>query len=264
MFLESFTASAGRALKRADLLARRQNASVVDSLDLLAALAAESESRACELLVELGVEMDHLRAGLGPGISEALAESERVELEADTTGGASLPVALPISPALRRVMNEAMAQARGADRNREVGTEHLLASLLATSGPAAELLRAAGLDLDTLRERLTEATLVDLAPLPLAEGIPPLELSDPGGGADLARILDASVNRTCRRDSQVIEDYVRFQASTIPASPRRLEEMRLPAGRKADMGSSRTAPPGLARHSWRRWHAHHDTVRADP
>ena len=47
MFLESFTASAERALKRADLLAKRQNASVVEPLDLLAALAAESESRAC-------------------------------------------------------------------------------------------------------------------------------------------------------------------------------------------------------------------------
>ena len=67
MILESFTASAGRALKRADLLAKRQNASVVEPLDLLAALAAESESRACELLVELGVEMDRLWAGLGPG-----------------------------------------------------------------------------------------------------------------------------------------------------------------------------------------------------
>ena len=86
MFLESFTASAGRALKRADLLAKRQNASVVEPLDLLAALAAESESRACELLVELGVEMDRLWAGLGPGISEALAESERAELEAESPG----------------------------------------------------------------------------------------------------------------------------------------------------------------------------------
>ena len=55
---------------------------------------------------------------------------------------------MPISPGLRQVLNEAMAQARGSDRNREVGTEHLLASLLSTSGPPAELLRAAGLDLD--------------------------------------------------------------------------------------------------------------------
>lgn len=99
-------------MKRADLLARRQNAMVVEPLDLLAALAAESESRACELLVELGVEMDRLWAGLGTGISEALADSEQAEHEAETTGGKSPVGALPVSPGLRHILNEAMAQAR--------------------------------------------------------------------------------------------------------------------------------------------------------
>ncbi len=224
MFLESFTASAGRALKRADLLAKRQNASVVEPLDLLAALAAESESRACELLVELGVEMDRLWAGMGSGMLEALSESEHAELETDTTSEASPLEALPISPGLRQILNEAMVQARGSDRNREVGTEHLLASLLSTSGPAAEMLRAAGLDLETMRERFTDAARVDLAPLPLAEGIPPLELSEPGGGVELARILDASVNRA-REGLRVIEDYVRFVLDD-PGLTRRLKEMR--------------------------------------
>ena len=224
MFLESLTASAGRALKRANLLAKSQNASVVEPLDLLAALAAESESRACELLVELGLEMDRLWAGLGSEISAALAESEQAELEAEMTGDESRLEALPISPGLRQVLNEAMAIARGPDRNREVGTEHLLASLLSTSGPAADLLRAAGLDLETMRERLTEFVQVDLAPLPLAEGIPPLELSEPGGGVDLARILDASVNRA-REGLRVIEDYVRFVLDD-PGLTRRLKEIR--------------------------------------
>jgi thiamine-phosphate pyrophosphorylase len=224
VFLESFTASAGRALKRADMLAKRRNGSVVETLDLLAALSAESESRACELLVELGVDVDRLRAGLGPGISDALADSEQSALEAETTGATSPLEALPVSPGLRQVLNEATVQARGSDRNREVGTEQLLASLLSTSGPAAELLRAAGLDLETMRERLAEAALVDLAPLPLAEGISPLELSEPGGGADLARILDASVNRA-REGLRVIEDYVRFVLDD-PGLTRRLKEMR--------------------------------------
>ena len=83
------------------------------------------------------------------------------------------PEALPVSPALRQVLNEAMVQARGSDRSREVGTEHLLASLLSTAGPAAELLREAGLDLETMRERLTEAVEVDLAPLAARRGNPP-------------------------------------------------------------------------------------------
>jgi thiamine-phosphate pyrophosphorylase len=224
VFLESFTASAERALKRADLVAKHQNASTVEPLNLLAALAAESESRACELLVELGVAMDRLWAGLGPGIPEALAEIDRAELE-DVASGVALPVeSLPLSPALRLVLNEATIQARGSDRSREVGTEHLLASLLETAGPVADLLREAGLNLEMTRERLTEAVEVDLAPLPLAEGIPPLELSEPGGGVDLGRILDASANRA-REGLRVIEDYVRFVLDD-PGLTRRLKEMR--------------------------------------
>jgi thiamine-phosphate pyrophosphorylase len=224
VFLESYTASAGRALKRADRLAKHQNATAVEPLDLLAALAAESESRACELLVELGVQMDRLWAELGPGIPDAVAGSEQDEQEAQTISGASPLEALPVSPGLRQVLNEAMVLARGSDRNREVGTEHLLASLLSTSGPAAELLRGAGLEIETMRERLTEVALVDLAPLPLAEGITPLELSEPGAGADLARILDASVNRA-REGLRVIEDYVRFVLDDSGLT-RRLKEMR--------------------------------------
>lgn len=224
MFLESFTASAARALKRADLLAKRQNESFVEPLNLLAALAAESESRACELLIELGVEMERLWAGLGPGIPDALAESEEAQPGAETPGLVEPVEALPVSPALRQVLNEAMVQARGSDRNREVGTEHLLASLLATSGAVSELLREAGLDLEMMRERLTEAVEVDLAPLPLAEGIPPLELSEPASGVDLGRILDASANRA-REGLRVIEDYVRFVLDD-PGLTRRLKEIR--------------------------------------
>ena len=104
------------------------------------------------------------------------------------------------------------------------GPSILLASLLASSGPAEELLRGAGLDLPTMRERLTEAVEVDLAPLPLAEGIRPLELFEPGGGVDLARILDASANRA-REGLRVIEDYVRFVLDD-PGLTRRLKEIR--------------------------------------
>ena len=75
-----------------------------------------------------------------------------------------------------------------------------------------------------MRERLTEAVHVDLAPLPLAEGIPPLELAEPGGGVELARILDASANRA-REGLRVIEDYVRFVLDD-PGLTRRLKEIR--------------------------------------
>lgn len=224
MFLESFTASAGRVLKRAESLAKRQGSLSVEPFDLLAALAAESESRACELLIELGVELEQLWARLGAGIPEALAESEQGEAEDSAAGGTDPTRELPISPALRQVLNEATMQARGSDRTREVGTEHLLASLIATDASVTELLQSAGLNVEVTRERLSEVVEVDLDPLPLAEGIPPLELTEPGGGVDLSRILDASANRA-REGLRVIEDYVRF-ALDDPGLTRRLKEIR--------------------------------------
>ena len=221
MIFESFTASAERAMMRADLLAKNRGASSIEPLDVLAALAAEPESRASELLVELGVEIDRLWDGLGPEFSRPLAGSEEGPgLVAETSNPDEL---LPVSPTLRLVLNEATISARGSDRKRELGTEHLLAGLLCTSGPAAVLLQVAGLEIQTLRQRLTEAVEVDIAPLPPAEGIPPLELND-GGGVDLGRILDASANRA-REGLRVIEDYVRFVLDD-PGLTRRLKQVR--------------------------------------
>jgi thiamine-phosphate pyrophosphorylase len=221
VIFESFTASAERAMLRADLLAKRRRGSVVEPLDLLAALASEPETRASELLVELGVETDRLWDGLGPELSLPLAALKDDPAFIDETSSAhSL---LPVSPALRLVLNEATISARGSDRKRELGTEHLLAGLLSTSGPAADLLQVAGLEIQTLRQRLTEAVEVDVAPLPPAEGIPPLELNE-AGGVELGRILDASANRA-REGLRVIEDYVRFVLDD-PGLTRRLKQVR--------------------------------------
>jgi thiamine-phosphate pyrophosphorylase len=206
---------------RADLLAKRRRGSVVEPLDLLAALASEPETRASELLVELGVEIDRLWDGLGPELSLPLAALKDDPAFIDETSSAhSL---LPVSPALRLVLNEATISARGSDRKRELGTGHLLAGLLSTSGPAADLLQVAGLEIQTLRQRLTEAVEVDVAPLPPAEGIPPLELNE-AGGVELGRILDASANRA-REGLRVIEDYVRFVLDD-PGLTRRLKQVR--------------------------------------
>jgi thiamine-phosphate pyrophosphorylase len=117
--------------------------------------------------------------------------------------------ALPFSAELRLVLNEAMKHAREIDRKREVGTEDLLAGLLKTEGRPAELLRSAGLEADGLLERMLEGTLADAAPLGPIQGMTPLDLSEPGGGVDLGRILDASANRA-REGLRVAEDYVRF------------------------------------------------------
>ena len=224
MIFDSYTASAERVLRRADVLARRRSASIVEPLDLLAALGAESESRAAELLAELGVAADRLWVGVDSEVREAMTGLEDDDFDGETTSNLVMHESLPVSPALRLVLNEAAAQARAFDRKREVGTEHLLAGLLSTSGPAAELLRVAGLEVEALRARLSQFAEVDVAPLTTAEGIPPLDLSEPGGGVDLGRILDASANRA-REGLRVIEDYVRFVLDDAGLT-RRLKEVR--------------------------------------
>lgn len=211
---ESFTSGAERALWCADQLARRRAAIVVEPLDLLAALAAESESRAAELLAECGVLTDRLWAELEPEILVFLSE---LEGEAEGRPATAASQLLPPSPDLRLVLNEASMHARGLDRKREVGTEHLLAGLLASSGPASDLLKAAGVEHEILRERLTETTLAETAPLPLADGIAPLDLSEPGGGVDLGRILDASANRRGRACGS--PRITSVSCSMIPGSP---------------------------------------------
>jgi len=220
----SFTASAERALKRADRLARRRGAVLIEPLDLLAALAVESESRAAELLVEFGVETARLWTELGPDSLAIVGESVDTELEIEATLGRAFAEPLPASPALRLVLSEATMQARGLDRKREVGTEHLLAGLLSASGESADLLQTAGLELPTLRARLRQEVEGDTGPLPPAEGIAPLELAEPGERVELGRILDASANRA-REGLRVIEDYVRFVLDD-PGLTRRLKEVR--------------------------------------
>ncbi len=212
---ESYTAGAERALVRADSVARRRGAALIEPLDLLAALALEVESRAAELLVEFGVSTGWLQEALGPGAWEDQADAE---------AGADASEPLPRAAALRLVLSEAMSQAHALDRSREVGTEHLLAGLMAASEPVAELLRAAGLELQPLHERLTRGIAVETGPIPMAADIPPLDLAEAGGGVDLARILDASANRA-REGLRVVEDYVRF-ALDDPGLTRRLKEVR--------------------------------------
>ena len=90
--------------------------------------------------------------------------------------------ALPVSSALRQVLNEAMVQ--GGDRTalERSGPNICSRAFWQPVVPPRSFLRVAGLNVETLRERLTEAVTVDHAPLPLAEGIPPLELNRAGRG----------------------------------------------------------------------------------
>ena len=117
-----------------------------------------------------------------------------------------------------------LLSAKSLDRSQSVGTEHLLAGLLAAEGAVAGRLAEAGLEVDALLDAMARTEADESAPIPMASDIPPLELVEPGQGVDLARILDASANRA-REGLRVVEDYARF-ALDDPMLTRRLKEVR--------------------------------------
>ncbi len=215
----STTPGATRALARAGRRARARGGSVIEVFDLLAALADESESRAAEMLIELGLAPARLWSLLGTsGPFEDNLDEGPGQL---ASGAASLP---PMSEELRVALGFAAHTARVVDRNRLVGTEHLLAGLLNTSTPVVERLAAEGFAPDRLTIELEEKVRVETAPIPLASEIEPLRLTEPGLGDDLARVFDASSNRASE-GLRVVEDYVRF-ALNDPGLTRRVKETR--------------------------------------
>ncbi|AGA28951.1 thiamine phosphate synthase [Singulisphaera acidiphila] len=210
---ETFTEGAIRALERAEKRARHRDAEAVEPTDLLAALVDEPESRAAEILAQFGLEPSQVWSALG--VAAPLTEPEEPEPAGDV---------LPQSPAFRTAMSDAKYQARAFDRARLVGTEHLLAGLVAAPGPAADLVAGAGIELENLLRHLSPESAVETSPLPLDTEIPPLELTEPGQGVDLGRILDASANRA-REGLRVVEDYVRF-ALDDSGLTRRIKDVR--------------------------------------
>lgn len=214
--LETFTAGAQRALRRAEARARRRGAAAVETTDLLAALVDEEESRAAVTLAELGFDPPRVLAALG---TEPLTLTED-ELEAATPGQEPLPH----DAGLRTALSDAALNARSLQRGRSVSTEHLLAGLLSAGGPAADLLAGAGLVLADARSQLAGSADLETAPIPLPGDISPLELGEPALAVDLGRILDASANRA-REGLRVVEDYVRFVLDD-PGLTRRLKDVR--------------------------------------
>lgn len=208
---ESFTAGALRAMRRAEARARARSGDSVGLADLAAALADESESRAAALLAEHGLAPDGLLLGLG-------LDSEPPEDPEESA------VPIPMAPEYRAALRDASTRARSLSRGQSVGTEHLLAALLSAGGPVVEVIARAGLAIDALLGALARAEADDSAPIPLAGEIAPLELTEPGQGGDLARILDASANRA-REGLRVVEDYARF-ALDDPMLTRRIKEVR--------------------------------------
>ena len=217
---EMFTPGSLRAMNRARARARSRGAEAVEPVDLLAALMDEPECRAAELVAEFGLAP--------PRVHEVLGASRWEDASIETAGDGDLLgdelSTPPHSRALREALGEASSHARAEDRSGTVGTEHLLAGLIAEASVSLDALRDAGLKLERLREYLTRSSRLAAAPLPPLEGEPPLDLSDLARSVDLGRVLDASANRA-REGLRVVEDYVRF-ALDDPGLTRRLKETR--------------------------------------
>jgi thiamine-phosphate pyrophosphorylase len=215
--LESHTPGAQRALDRAHVRATVRGAHRIEPADLLAALVDEPESRATLLLSENGLDPARIFEALG------ITDSPPVEIPSSESARATA-AALPHSTELHAVLSDAAHQARLADRSRLIGTEHLLAGLIAAPGPISELLTSAGLKRDALVDQLDESAASETSPIPFADEIEPLILSDPTESSDLGRILDASANRA-GEGLRVVEDYVRFVLDD-PMLTRRLKDVR--------------------------------------
>ena len=160
--------------------------------------------------------------GMEPEQSSLGSVLETLPAKPDEVAEVIMP--LPHSAALRAVLLDATMQAKALDRGLHVGTEHLLAGLMAESSSAAQRLLADGLELEGLRSHLSEQLSAQSAPMPALEEIPPLDLYDPARAVDIGRILDASANRA-REGLRVVEDYARFVLDD-PGLTRRLKEVR--------------------------------------
>ncbi len=217
---ESFTAGALRVIRRAELRAQRRASGQVDPTDLFAALAEETESRSAALTAEFGLIPQALLDALG--IAEVEIEDAVIDRAIETIGDAS--AAIPHASESRDVLIEAVGQARSFDRGRLVGTEHMLSAILTVLPAIRASVESAGLRVVELLDRINEQTGGEIAPIPLAPDIPPLELTEPGQGDDLGRILDASANRA-REGLRVVEDYVRFALNDSMLT-RRLKDVR--------------------------------------
>ena len=174
-------------------------------------------------MARFGLDPALVLKALGMEFDPISARSD-LDMQSQREGRAEGLMPLPHSAALRAVLIDASMRARALDRARDVGTDHLLAGLMAEASPAAAHLLAHGLELEGLRAHLAEQLSARTTPLVALEEIPPLNLYDPAQAVDLGRILDASANRA-REGLRVVEDYVRF-ALDDPGLTRRLKEVR--------------------------------------
>jgi ATP-dependent Clp protease ATP-binding subunit ClpC len=144
-----------RAVQHANQLALRFNHEHLGSEHLLGALLQDASGTAARLLEEVGVELMRLKKGLSESLipGTAMVTGSRVARTA----------------CFARALQH--AQALAADLGHpEVDARHLLLGLAASEGPAAEVLRQAGVSVAALRSHLGGPGRVPLGDVGSAPG----------------------------------------------------------------------------------------------
>ncbi len=209
---QSLTEGARRAVERAVDAATEWMHTIVRPAHLLWSLL-EEESIACESLERAGVTLQMVLAadiwsGAHPPVGdESIDDDETLDaLTRDVSAALSIVVADPIeTESFQQVQFHARWEARTDDS--EVGTEHLLAGLVAVESPVSTMLQRYGLASETLATASADEA-------ELAEPMPVTFEIDFGADTDsdqtaACRIIDAAANRA-REGLRVVEDYVRF------------------------------------------------------
>jgi ATP-dependent Clp protease ATP-binding subunit ClpC len=139
---ERFTDRARRVVVLAQEEVLRLDRPTIGDELLLVGLAAQPEATAAQVLAELGVDADRLRARL------PAAEPERRK---HRSGGH-----IPFTPVAKLVMENAV-HASTRTGARAVGTEHLLIALIEAGGAGVDVLRELEVDVNELRNRAERA-----------------------------------------------------------------------------------------------------------
>lgn len=188
--LPELTPAVARVLETAQRYASVQGLSEVLPIDLLHALLAEEEGRACSLAVAAGLDVAALRA-----IRDVADAALGVLTQPRSP--------LPLHPRSRSALLTAHDLASELSGEGAVSSDTLLLALIRSEETLAAELSSFGLRIAEL-----ESTL-------LAERQPPVQLEQPlqldgdNERMDAARLLDACANRA-REGLRVLEDYCRF------------------------------------------------------
>lgn len=148
--LHTFSVSAIRALNMGVVIGRRYNARALNSEHLLLALLNQADGNANKILLHFGVEIFAVRAAAENYLAlPSIAPPSDLYFEADNGQAVLLSSNLVLILDRARVI---------ADRYHLawVGTDHLLAALMAVDGPASAILKRFGITNEQIDDALTQ------------------------------------------------------------------------------------------------------------